>query len=86
MTASFPNLKMEQLVKAIQALLKFVGQEKDGNTELFDEDELLYLVSRSPLCSLFRGVLLLLDWFRGLLVILERDTWVSSFLVRICVL
>ena len=38
------GLSEEQLKKAITALLKFVGRQKEESSSLFDEDELLYLV------------------------------------------
>lgn len=39
------GLNQEQVQKAVTALLKFVGKQKDENNSLFDEDEFLYLVS-----------------------------------------
>lgn len=44
MAAKLQGLSEEQVRKAVVALLKFVGQKKDDENSLFDEDEFLYLV------------------------------------------
>jgi hypothetical protein len=42
-----PGLDEAQLKRAVQALLKHVAKQHEGAKELFDDDELLYLVRAS---------------------------------------
>jgi hypothetical protein len=39
-----PGLKEEQVKKAVAALLKYTGNQKEGSKNLLEEDELLHLV------------------------------------------
>ena len=41
---AMPGLDEAQLKRAVQALLKHVAKQHEGAKELFDDDELLYLV------------------------------------------
>jgi len=40
-----PGLKREQVQKAVAALLKYVDSQKEGSTDLLEDEEYLYLVS-----------------------------------------
>lgn len=40
-----PGLKQEQIQKAVTALLKHIGTQKEGSKDLLEEEEYLYLVS-----------------------------------------
>ena len=42
--AARPVLDREQTRKAVAALMKYIGKEKEEAKELFDDDEFLYVV------------------------------------------
>ena len=44
MAAARPVLDREQTRKAVAALMKYIGKEKEEAKELFDDDEFLYVV------------------------------------------
>ena len=41
------GLKRQQILKACQALLKYVEKQKTGHKDLLEEDEVIYLVRKS---------------------------------------
>jgi hypothetical protein len=41
----FEDIDKKQVHKAVVALLKYLGKQKDESMNLLEEDELLYLVS-----------------------------------------
>ena len=42
------GLKRQQILKACQALLKYVEKQKTGTKDLLEEDEIIYLVRENP--------------------------------------
>jgi hypothetical protein len=45
------GLQEEQIKKAVTALLRHIEKQKGGSKDLFEEDELLYLVSVSDIVA-----------------------------------
>ena len=44
------DVDKKQVHKAVKALLKYIGKQQKDTSNLLEEDELLYLVSRVNLC------------------------------------
>lgn len=53
MATKTPGLDEKQVSKAVTALLKFAGKQKAEKKELFEEDDLLYLVRLAACMSRF---------------------------------
>lgn len=47
-----PGLDRQQIQKAVTALLKYVDSQKAGSKDLLEDEEYLYLVSKSSLRQL----------------------------------